>query len=293
MPYRQLIYVGNFDKGYALFDKINGEFMSGFDYINIVNTEYDRHFLFKSEKDYLIVDGDGKEVPYDKDYFWGTLSGCPFGLGGVYKESDNKVYLGNYEGKILSKGYENSTLRPPKSAGVTCGIFEIKQKDEKTGGIKRGLLSFTGEEIVPCKDEFIAEFDDIFVLCNLVEKYGYGLIAYASSEILSSSKAVFKLFESGLKYIINIPNTVHKKSFYNTFCGEYCSCFNALWMLSCSERSIPIVYSEDLTEKALKDRLTIILRDIKPIEDINTIAFNHMLKQMENFIDSFINKKFM
>lgn len=290
MYYKELIYVGNPEKGYALFDKTNGEFMTGFDYTNIVNTDFGIHFLFKGSDNYKIVDSDGKEVVFDEDYFWGTLSGSVLGVGSVYNHKTNKCYLGNFRGEILSKGYDGR-ICVPRMGNSYGGIFETKIKVESSGRVLKGLISLSGEEVVPCEDDYIPEFDNIFVLAEKVEKYGLGLIAYADRDILSSHKAAIKLLESAMKFFYNVPDSVDKGIFRNNYCHAVCKQFTNIWVYTCFEKGVSLKSNEKIDEKEVLDRFDKLIDDIAKEFDISSIGINCLRKDVENSIWTLTGKK--
>lgn len=213
----KFIYVGNQEKGYALINTYTGEFLSGFDYSSVVPTRYGIHFLYKegSEESCTIVDDNGKTVSFNKDYFWGSLAGNHFGVGYVLSFKDNKYYFADCKGNILSKGYD----RKPELLFKSARIYKVTNVVKDSGRKFKGLVDAIGREIVACVDEYIPEYDDIFVLLELIEKYGPGLFLYASDEILASDMLFLKVLEASVKSLRTLPDSIDKYYYINAFVG--------------------------------------------------------------------------
>lgn len=236
MKFRKLISVGNDEKGFALFDRYNGEFLSGFEYSSIIISNFGVNFLFQGENSCKIVDCQGKELNFDNKYLWAMLANSVFGIAGVFNQDDGKCYLGSYEGKVLSNGYLGTILPLTFTEGFG-GLFMINQRLPETGKTLKGLLSLSGEEVVSPTDEFLPVYDDIFILSGLVERYGFGMMICSSDDILKSSVAVIKLFESTLRYLYNIPSSVGEEHL-PLFFANICKSFSRMLENLCISRNI-------------------------------------------------------
>lgn len=287
MPFiEEIISVGNPEKGYALFNKTTGEFMSDFVYSNIINTSYGLHFLYKGEAqdDYVIVDNKGKEVTFDKRYLWGLLGRSHFGVGYVVGVEDNKCYLANNRGEILSKGFDRRIL----SYSASSRIFETTNVLEESGRKFKGLLAMDGTELVPCEDEYIPEYSDVFVLTELIEKYGYGLIKYASDEILASDMIFIRLMEAAVKSIRTLPDFVDKRDYVISFTKEGLSNMYYLRLELCFDKGINRNKAE-LDQKETFAKFGALVDKLLEEGHIhNSITANFMKKQIEAILEKLI-----
>lgn len=284
----EIISVGNHEKGFALFNKTTGEFMSDFVYSNIINTSYGLHFLYKgeSQEEYTIVDNYGKEVVFDENYLWGFLGRSPFGVGCVVGKKDNKCYLANCKGKILSKGYDRRIM----SHSPSSRIFETINMLEDSGRKLVGLIAMDGTELVPCEDEHIPEYDDVFVLTELVEKYGYGLIKYASDEILASDMIFIKLLEAAVKSIRTLPDFVNNREYVLNFASD--GVLNMYYLRAdlCFEKGI-FRNKADLDPKQTHDKFENMIN--KMVEEgliINRIAAAYLQKQIDSVLERLLGR---
>lgn len=262
MGYKKLISVGNDEKGYALFDTYNGEFLSEFDYSSIIVSNYGLNFLFDKSGNCKIVNNSNEELTFDKNYLWTTLSNSNIGVAGVFNKLDGKCYLGNYKGEILSKGY-NGTILPSAFKSGLDGLFNIVVKDVSAGKVYKGLLSLTGEELVAPVDEYLPVYDDIFVLSELIERYGFGLLNLASDELLVSGVAGVKLFESALKYIYNVPNSVDQETFRQAYCYKAPGLFVETWLDLVVKRNLTRPNLQDYNLSELATRFGTLISGIK------------------------------
>ena len=284
----EIISVGNHEKGYALFNKTTGEFMSDFVYSNIVNTSYGLHFLYKGEnqEDYIIVDKSGKEVVFDKNYFWGLLGRSPLGVGCVVGKKDNKFYLANCKGQILSKGFDRRLLAHSASSRIYEATNDLKDSGRKFVG----LIAMDGTELVPCNEEYIQEYDDVFVLSELIEKYGYGLIKYASEDILASDMIFIKLLEAAVKSLRTIPDFVNNKDYVMLFAQEGITGMYYLRLELCFEKGI-IRTKAELDAKETHDKFVALVD--KLLEEgllINRIMADYLKKQIDNVLERLLGR---
>ncbi len=286
MPFRDVfIEVGNSEKGYALFNKTTGEFLTDFEYDNVVPTTYGLHFLYKGENGCKIVDDNGKKVNLNKDYFWGTLGREPFGVGNVVHLTTDDCYLANHKGQILSKGY-NRRLVPISS---TARIYEATNVDKNSGSKQKGLLNILGEEIVPCIDEYIPLYEDVFVLTELIEKQGYGLIKYASDDILASDMIFIKLVEAGIKSLYTLPDFIDKKEYISLFCAEAVAKMDEMRTWACLNRSIKRNKSDQKLEEVF-DRFDKLVDKLVEDEIItNRIMSNFLKKTVQNLLEKLLD----
>ena len=289
MTYKnEVIYVGNPDKGYALFNKTTGEYLSRFEYDNIVTTTFGVHFLYKGDENYIIVDDFGKELVFDKEYFWGALGRCFFGVGTVVNLTDNKCYLASYKGEVLSKGYDRRLV----SATTTSRIYEASVEDKSAGRVLKGLVAMSGEEIVSCSDEYIPIFDNIFSLYEMVEKYGYGLIKYASDEILASDKMFVNLLEHTIKSLYTLPDSISKDDYIKAFCSEGPASLYSMRLEECFSRNIARKKSEDIDFKDVVKKFDDMIEKLKEDGVIsNALICNYLKKNVQNVLERvFVNK---
>lgn len=284
MGYKKLISVGNDEKGYALFDTYNGEFLSEFDYSSIIISNYGLNFLFDESGNCKIINNDNQELTFDKNYLWTTLSNSHVGVAGVFNKLDGKCYLGNYRGEILSKGY-NGTILPSAFYRGLDGLFNIIVKDASAGKVYKGILSNSGEELVAPVDEYLPVYDDIFVLSELVERYGFGFLNLASDELLASNAAGVKLFESALKYMYNVPSSVNQESFRQLFCYKAPEYFVDTWQDLMIKRNISRPNMQDYNPSEMANRFGSLVNSIK--KDFDGKIANFYLSALgKNVFDS-------
>lgn len=287
----EIIDVGNPEKGYALYNRTQGEYITGFDYTNIIIKPYGVCFLFKGE-DCEIVNFEGKKLSFDSKYFWQALSSTPLGIGAIYGTNNKKLYIANYRGEIISGPYERARcgcLVPTKisDAIYTGKVFLVGRKKSPSEPLLIGLISFDGEVIVPCEHENLSiMYENIFELCNLVEKYGIGLIPYASDDILSSRTCMLKLIESAIKNIKYCPKSVNQDAYLNFMLANMFEDLKYMFLGLSHERNFSIKREGEMNAYVTSEKYSKLLdEETNDGEGLNRIEYNYYKKSLERLID--------
>ena len=230
----------------AIYDKNRSVYLTPHIYDRVILSHYDSHIAYNAndlvdegrvipkmgEVAYsAIIDnfGNVKALPnlifaYNYNLPFNMFNVCP-----ALNKVDNKFYLLNSNGELLSKGYERIVAIDKWHAdsehdfGLYYGLEYKQDRLNNEKSIKsRKLLYVDGKEIKvtltdindnwDCK---VKEFESIDVLVKYIKKYGPNMITLAPDLIFKASENYPKIVNSVCEYVDSLNENIKCENFLN------------------------------------------------------------------------------